>query len=92
MSKFGKDNNRKRHANERMRTSFANSGRIAGMGILHDNYSEDSFPDPRYCYIGTPVKKPETEEEKNFKKYGGKVRRYKLSKEEIAKLSKEDKP
>lgn len=92
MSKFGKDNNRKRHANERMRTSFANSGRIAGMGILHDNYSEDSFPGPRYHYIGEPVKKPETEEEKHFKKYGGEVIRYKLSKAELAKLSKEDKP
>ena len=33
---------RKRHANEFIRTGFANSGRIAGMGIAHDDYSEDS--------------------------------------------------
>lgn len=37
-----KDNKRKRHINERMRTSLANSGRAAGMGILYDDYSEDS--------------------------------------------------
>jgi len=30
------------HANERRRTSFANSGRIAGMGISEDDYSEES--------------------------------------------------
>lgn len=33
---------RNTHANERMRTSFANSGRIAGDGILYDDYSEES--------------------------------------------------
>lgn len=81
MSSFGKDNNKKRHANERLRTSFANSGRIAGMGILHDNYGEDSFPDSKGYYIGTPAEKADTEEEKQFKKYGGKVRRYKLTPE-----------
>jgi hypothetical protein len=31
------------HANERMKTSFRNSGRIAGMGILYDDYSEESY-------------------------------------------------
>ncbi len=30
---------RKRHANEFLRTSLANSGRIAGTGMLYDNYS-----------------------------------------------------
>ncbi len=30
----------KRHANEFLRTS---TGRLAGSGILHDNYSEDSI-------------------------------------------------
>lgn len=33
---------RKRHANEFMRTSFENSGRIAGMGVLYDKYDEES--------------------------------------------------
>lgn len=38
-----KDSKRKRHINERMRTSFTSHGsRVAGMGILHDDYSEDS--------------------------------------------------
>lgn len=29
-------------ANQQLRTNFTNSGRIAGMGILYDNYSEES--------------------------------------------------
>ena len=33
---------RNTHANERMRTSFANSGRIAGEGILYDDYGDES--------------------------------------------------
>lgn len=33
---------RKRHVNEHIRTSLANSGRVAGMGISYDDYSEDS--------------------------------------------------
>ena len=33
--KLGKDKKRKRHANEFMQTSLANSGRIAGMGISY---------------------------------------------------------
>lgn len=37
-----KDNKRKRHINECMRTSLANSGRAAGMGILYDRYDEES--------------------------------------------------
>ncbi len=35
---------RKRHVNEHIRTSLANSGRIAGTGILYDDYSETSYP------------------------------------------------
>lgn len=37
-----KDNKRKRHINEFRKTSFANSGRAAGMGILYDRYDEES--------------------------------------------------
>lgn len=33
---------RNTHSNERMRTSFANSGRIAGEGILYDDYGDES--------------------------------------------------
>ncbi len=38
---------RKRHVNEFMKTGFTDSGRVAGMGILEDDYSEESFPDER---------------------------------------------
>lgn len=33
----------RRHANEFLRTSFADSGRIAGIGIIEDNYSHDAI-------------------------------------------------
>lgn len=35
-------NKRKRHINEFLHTSLANSGRAAGMGILYDRYDEES--------------------------------------------------
>ena len=79
--KFGKDNNRKRHANERMRTSFTNSGRIAGTGILYDDYSETSYPSGMMRTDYFPKKKvgiPLTEEEKRFRDEGGPVVTYKL--------------
>jgi hypothetical protein len=74
------------HANEHMKTSFRNSGRIAGIGILYDDYSEEAFSsvntDPRYCpdpKLGIPL----TEEEKKFRDEGGPVITYQI---------KEDKP
>lgn len=30
------------HINERLHTEFANSGRVAGMGISYDRYDEES--------------------------------------------------
>ena len=79
--KLGKDNKRKRHANEFMRTSFSNSGRIAGMGILHDSYDEEAYPSvclsPSYC----PARKvdfPISASEKEFRENGGKVISYNL--------------
>ena len=35
--------NRRGHANEHMKTSLRNGGRIAGMGVLYDDYSEESY-------------------------------------------------
>ena len=37
------------HINERLHTSFANTGRAAGMGISYDRYDEESGyrPQPR---------------------------------------------
>ena len=83
--KFGKDNNRKRHANERMRTSFANSGRIAGTGILYDDYSETSYPSGMMrtdCFPEKKVGIPLTEEEKRFRDEGGPVITYTLKDKE----------
>ena len=34
----------KRHTNEFMRTGFANCGRIAGSGIIEDNYGDEAHP------------------------------------------------
>jgi len=45
------------HINERMKTTLANSGRAAGMGMCEDNYSEDSgLPD--YTRHTGPVRLP----------------------------------
>jgi hypothetical protein len=32
---------RRRHINEQLKTSFANSGRAAGAGIIYDKYDDD---------------------------------------------------
>ncbi len=78
--RLGKDNKRKRHANEFMRTSLANSGRIAGIGISYDDYSEDSYNgEPGTDYFPDPkMQVPLTEEEKRFRDEGGPVITYKL--------------
>ena len=81
---FAKDS-RRGHANEHMRTSLANSGRIAGMGIAYDDYSEDSFPGRRKT-TGAPAFKPRTKEETDFMVNGGEVKTYKLSKAELEKM------
>ena len=78
--------NRRGHANEHMKTSFRNGGRIAGMGILEDDYSEAAYPSvvTRTSYF--PERKvdiPLTEEEKKFRDEGGPVVAYRI---------KEDKP
>lgn len=40
---------RNSHINERMRTSFTNSGRVAGAGILYDDYGEESWGGNKPC-------------------------------------------
>ena len=37
----------RRHVNEFKKTSFANRGRIAGMGIIEDRY-DDEYTNPDY--------------------------------------------
>jgi hypothetical protein len=68
-----KDNKRKRHINERMRTSFTSHGsRAAGMGILHDDYSEESGR-PRYDRSAYPVYTTDWLEEKEKERLPGPV-------------------
>lgn len=81
---FAKDNRLKRHANEFRRTQFANSGRIAGTGILYDDYSEEAYPSViiRTDYFPDyKVGYQETKEEKDFRDNGGEVVSYRLKKE-----------
>ena len=82
--RLGKDNKRKRHTNEFMRTSLAISGRIAGSGVLYDDYSEDSYRGaPRPDYFPEPkLRIPLTEEEKRFRDEGGPVATYNLKDKE----------
>lgn len=71
---------RKRHVNEHIRTSL-NSGRIAGTGMLYDNYSETSYPSGMMRADYFPEKKvgiPLTEEEKRFRVEGGPVTTYRI--------------
>lgn len=65
------------HSNEMLKSGLANSGRIAGIGILYDDYSEDSCPDI-HRGTGTPIGKPRTKEELDFIQNGGEVKVYKM--------------
>ena len=85
MDVFAKDTKRG-HINERIRTSFYSQGsRVAGDGILRDNYSENSCPsvitDTNY-FPDREVDYPLTKEEKEFRDNGGPVTTYKLNKED----------
>lgn len=74
---------KKRHINEFMKTRLANRGRAAGMGILYDDYSEESYGGYRNISAGQ-VKTPYdfmTPEERA--KLNGPVKTYRI---------KEDKP
>ena len=79
IKRLRKDNaSNKRHFNEFLRTD---TGRLAGDGMIHDDYSEESYGgDSPYEERGyTPIyKKKEKVEEKP-------VKTYKLSEEELAK-------
>ena len=72
----------RRHVNEFLRTTFANSGRIAGTGILYDDYSEESGG-PIYGGKGVViVRYPERNEEEKDKIQNTPVKTYKLSRYE----------
>lgn len=75
---------RNTHANERMRTNFVNSGRIAGGGILYDDYSEESWGGGKPCdnLIGTGVRLPHDGlSGKDLASLSGPVRTHKMPKE-----------
>lgn len=43
----------KSHINEKLKTSFVNSGRAAGAGVLYDRYDEESGYSPQPKYTGS---------------------------------------
>ena len=71
---------RNTHANERMRTSFANSGRIAGMGISYDRYDEESGYRPGPADRGRVRFPSDYLTDKHIAALSGEVRVYKASK------------
>lgn len=77
----------KRDLNRYRRTSLANSGRAAGMGIAYDRYDDEALgraTNPRY----SPVPKLEmyTEEEREEMTKPGEVVTYYISKEEAREI------
>lgn len=52
---------RKRHINEFRKTSFANNGRAAGMGMLYDRYDDNAVLD-NHIRQGRPIPIAEIEE------------------------------
>ena len=76
-------NKKGRHSNEFRRTSFTNSGRIAGHGMLHDNYSEESYRGvPHESYQPDPKLNKYTQEEWEELTKESEVVTYYISKEE----------
>lgn len=78
-----RNTNRRGHANEHLKTSLRNGGRIAGIGILYDDYSEEAYPSGMTRTDYRPKKKadfPLTEEEKRFRSEGGPVKTYQTHK------------
>ncbi len=76
-----------RHSNEFMRTSFANSGRIAGSGMLHDNYDEESYRGvPHESYQPEPKLNKYTEEEWKELTEEKEVTTYKIPREEAKEI------
>ena len=69
----------RRHVNENLRTAFRGSGRLAGIGINEDDYSEEAYPNrnpwwrKRTVFFVIPDWAP------------GPVTVYKLSEEELKK-------
>lgn len=72
---------RRRHISQQLKTGFkAHGNRIAGTGILEDDYSESSFP-----HIGPRYTKPQSHNHKPIKIKTYPVKTYKLTDEELAK-------
>ena len=70
------------HINEHLHTTFANSGRAAGAGVLYDRYDEESGYRPTPAYRGA-IKFPSdslTPEQRQA--LNGEVKTYKMAKED----------
>ena len=46
--------NNRPHFNERLHTEFANSGRVAGMGIAYDKYNEEKDISTHAIHVNLP--------------------------------------
>ena len=67
----------KRHISEYQKTSFANSGRAAGSGILYDRYDDESRLDD-HIRIGRPIGITEREEKAKEEHENAPVKTYYL--------------
>ena len=71
---------RNTHVNERLHTSFANSGRIAGDGIIYDDYGDESGYRPGLADRGRVRFPSDYLTDKQIAALSGEVRVYKASK------------
>lgn len=76
---------KKRHIGEFAKTGFANSGRAAGMGILADNYDDESGGEGK-IRCGAPVGIKEREDRAKKENNEAPVSTYYLTKEELEEL------
>jgi len=72
----------RRHCNEFRKTGLANSGRIAGMGILYDKYDDESILE-NHIRQGVSVPIAEREERAKQERENAPVITYFMNKEEI---------
>ena len=75
----------KRHIGEFAKSGLANSGRAAGMGMLHDDYSDESGLE-RHVERGNPVGIASREKLAKREREEAPVKRYVISKDAAKRL------
>ena len=65
-------------ATYQMKTALRNGGRIAGIGILYDDYSEESYGGYRNYYAGPVRTASEFLTPEEYEKLSGPVKTYRL--------------